>query len=114
MNDSPPFCATPGRLPALVENPEYALDEPDAPIRLGRRQPEASPSSRWPRADVLEFGDVLGRAAKLVAAREEDPDGLADPAVVWVVALEQPEQDVRVDEVGISRALGRCPRACRP
>ena len=35
----------------------------------------------------------------MVAAREEGPDGLADRAVVWVVALEQPEQDVRVDEV---------------
>ena len=68
----------------LLENCEHALDQPDAPVGLGRRQAEAAPSCRGPRADVPELDDVLGRAAELIAAREDGPDGLADRAVVWV------------------------------
>lgn len=83
----------------LLEHRKHALDQPDAPVGFGGSEAEASPRCRGPRADVPELDDVLGRAAELVAAREQGADGLSDSAVVWVVALEEPEQDVRIDEV---------------
>jgi hypothetical protein len=77
---------------------EESLDDAQTPVGVGDRE-AVSPASRGrTRADVPDFGRVLGGRDEGIAATPEGARRTADGPMLQVARLQEPEQDAGVDE----------------
>ena len=83
---------------AVRNDAKEPLDDAQPPIGVGDRQAESPAGRHRSRADVPEFGRVLGGHNEGIAAAPQRTHRTADDPVLGIGRLQEPEQDARVDE----------------